>query len=80
MNLRGFDPAGQPTPVAEVVRGFLGAFEVPPEQIPVTIDAQVVLYRSLLAGRRMLVVLDNARDVESRSGRCCPAHGAALRW
>jgi tetratricopeptide (TPR) repeat protein len=62
VNLRGFDPAGPPMTPAEAVRGFLDAFEVPPERIPVSLDAQAALYRSLLAGRRVLVVLDNARD------------------
>jgi tetratricopeptide (TPR) repeat protein len=62
VNLRGFDPAGAPASPAEVVRGFLDAFEVPAGRIPVSLDAQAALYRSLLAGRRVLVVLDNARD------------------
>ncbi|HEV2372389.1 MAG TPA: tetratricopeptide repeat protein [Streptosporangiaceae bacterium] len=62
VNLRGFDPAGPPMAPAEAVRGFLDAFEVPTERIPVSLDAQAALYRSLLAGRRVLVVLDNAHD------------------
>ena len=62
VNLRGFDPAGPPMTPAEAVRGFLDAFEVPAVRIPVSLDAQAALYRSLLAGRRVLVVLDNARD------------------
>lgn len=49
---------------AEAVRGFLDAFEVPPERVPVSLDAQATLYRTLLAGRRVLVVADNARDAE----------------
>jgi DNA-binding SARP family transcriptional activator len=63
-NLRGFDPSGAPIQPAEVVRGFLDAFQLPPERVPVTLDAQTALYRSLMAKRRMLVLLDNARDVE----------------
>ncbi len=63
VNLRGFDPVGAPMTPAEAIRGFLDAFEVPAERIPVSLDAQAALYRSLLAGRRVLVVLDNARDV-----------------
>src|SRR5262249_9696832 len=62
VNLRGFDPGGSVMDPAEGVRRFLDALQVPPEQIPVDLDAQAVLYRSQLAGKRMLVVLDNARD------------------
>jgi tetratricopeptide (TPR) repeat protein len=62
VNLRGFDPSGQVMAPAEAVRRFLDALQVPPERIPVDLDAQAALYRSLLGGRRVLVVLDNARD------------------
>jgi DNA-binding SARP family transcriptional activator len=62
VNLRGFDPAGTPVPPETAVRGFLDALAVPPERIPASPDAQAGLYRSLLAGQRMLIVLDNARD------------------
>jgi len=62
VNLRGFDPGGSPMAPAEAVRGFLDALAVPAEGRPVDEDAQAALYRSRLAGRRMLVVLDNARD------------------
>jgi tetratricopeptide (TPR) repeat protein len=64
VNLRGFDPGGQVMAPAEAVRGFLDALDVPAERIPPSLDAQAGLYRSLLAGRRVLVVLDNARDAE----------------
>ena len=63
VNLRGFDPTG-PVPPDEAVRGFLDALHVPAQRMPVGLDAQAALYRSLLAGRRMLVVLDNARDAD----------------
>src|SRR5581483_3318635 len=62
VNLRGFDPSGQALDQAEAMRGFLDAFEVPVERIPAGLPAQAALYRSLLAGKRVLVVLDNARD------------------
>lgn len=63
-NLRGFDPSREPLTPAEVIRGFLDAFAIPADQIPVGLDAQASLYRSLLAERRVLIVLDNARDVD----------------
>jgi DNA-binding SARP family transcriptional activator len=62
VNLRGFGPAGAPTEPATAVRGFLDALGVASQRIPAGLDAQAALYRSLLADRRMLVVLDNARD------------------
>jgi tetratricopeptide (TPR) repeat protein len=62
VNLRGFDPLGAPVAAGDAIRGFLAALSVPAEMTPATIDAQAGLYRSVLAGKRMLVVLDNARD------------------
>ena len=62
VNLRGFDPTGTAMTPAEAIRGFLDAFAVTPAQIPVSLEAQAALYRSLLAGRRVLVVLDNAAE------------------
>jgi tetratricopeptide (TPR) repeat protein len=64
VNLRGFDPGGQVLEAAAAVRGFLDALGVPPERVPAGFDAQVGLYRSLLAGKRVLVVIDNARDAD----------------
>ncbi|MBF9128853.1 tetratricopeptide repeat protein [Plantactinospora sp. S1510] len=63
VNLCGYGPGAPLTP-AEAMRGFLAAFAVPPSEIPTTLDGQIGLYRSLLAGKRMLVVLDNARNAE----------------
>ncbi|MEU2421982.1 BTAD domain-containing putative transcriptional regulator [Streptomyces sp. NPDC007851] len=64
VNLRGFAPGGSVMGPAEAVRGFLDALGVPPARIPAGLEAQVGLYRSLLTGRRVLVVLDNVRDAE----------------
>ena len=47
---------------AEAIRGFLDAFGVTPQQIPLSLQAQAALYRSLLAGRRVLILLDNAAE------------------
>lgn len=64
VNLRGFDPSGHPTPVSEAARGFLDALGVDPSTLPIELDAQVARYRSLVAGKRMLIVLDNAHDID----------------
>ncbi len=64
VNLRGFDPAGPPVTPAEAIRLFLDALAVPAGRVPGGLEAQAGLYRSLLAGKRMLVLLDNARDVD----------------
>jgi DNA-binding SARP family transcriptional activator/tetratricopeptide (TPR) repeat protein len=62
VNLRGFDPGGAVMDPAEAVRRFLDALAVPPQRIPVDPDAQASLYRSLLADKKMLVLLDNAAN------------------
>jgi DNA-binding SARP family transcriptional activator/tetratricopeptide (TPR) repeat protein len=64
VNLRGFDPGGQVLDPGTAVRGFLEALGVPAQRMPADLHAQAALYRSLLAGRQVLVVLDNARDAE----------------
>jgi DNA-binding SARP family transcriptional activator len=64
VNLHGFDPTGTPVPHETAIRSLLDALAVPPAQIPPDADAQYALYRSLLAGKRMLIMLDNARDPE----------------
>ncbi|XVV15321.1 BTAD domain-containing putative transcriptional regulator [Actinoplanes sp. CA-131856] len=61
-DLRGFGPEDSPTDPAEILAGFLGALGVPDHRVPPGRDERVALYRSVLAGRRMLLVLDNARD------------------
>jgi tetratricopeptide (TPR) repeat protein len=62
VNLRGFGPSETPVAAEDALRGFLEALGVDPKRMPSTLDALVARYRSLLAGRRMLVLLDNARD------------------
>ncbi|GAA1965781.1 NB-ARC domain-containing protein [Catenulispora subtropica] len=62
VDLRGFDPAGQPMSAQTALRGFLAALGVAPADVPTTADGRVGLYRSLLAGRRMLLLLDDVRD------------------
>jgi len=62
-NLRGYDPA-QPMVAAEALAGFLRALGVPGQDIPPEAGERAALYRSLMAGRRILVVADNARSAE----------------
>ncbi|HWE89709.1 MAG TPA: tetratricopeptide repeat protein [Pseudonocardiaceae bacterium] len=62
VNLRGYDP-GLPVTADQVLDRFLRALAVAPNTIPVESDDKAALYRSLLADRRMLVVLDNAASV-----------------
>ncbi|MEQ4305384.1 BTAD domain-containing putative transcriptional regulator [Plantactinospora sp. B6F1] len=64
VNLRGFDSSTTPTEPARALHGFLEALGVPAARMPGEPDALVSLYRTLVAGKRLLVVLDNARDAE----------------
>jgi DNA-binding SARP family transcriptional activator/tetratricopeptide (TPR) repeat protein len=64
INLRGYDPAGPPLDPLSAVRGFLESLGTPADAMPREPHAQAALYRSLLSGRRILVVLDNVRDAE----------------
>ncbi|QFG22253.1 tetratricopeptide repeat protein [Actinomadura sp. WMMB 499] len=63
VDLRGFDPAGRPDPGAALYR-FLHALGVAPPAIPDGTEARSALCRTLLAERRMLVVLDDAGSAE----------------
>ncbi|WP_117213407.1 ATP-binding protein [Allorhizocola rhizosphaerae] len=64
VNLHGFDPAGRAVPPATALRAFLDAYGVPADRIPAELDALTAYFRSLVAGRRILLVLDNARNAE----------------
>ena len=63
VNLRGYDP-DRPTPPADALAGFLSALGVGGQDIPPEEDERAARYRSLLAGRRVLVVLDNAGSAD----------------
>ncbi|HEY7146613.1 MAG TPA: BTAD domain-containing putative transcriptional regulator [Streptosporangiaceae bacterium] len=63
VNLRGYAPT-RPMAPADALAGFLRALGMPGEGIPADTDERAARYRSLLAGRRMLVVLDNAGSEE----------------
>ncbi|MFL6072670.1 MAG: ATP-binding protein [Mycobacteriales bacterium] len=63
LDLRGHGP-DRPVPATTALARLLHALGVPPGQVPVDLDEQSALYRSLMAGRRMLVLLDNAASAE----------------
>ena len=63
LDLRGFDSSGSATEPADALYALLCSLGMPAGRIPDGLDARAGLYRSVLAGRRVLVVLDNARDV-----------------
>jgi tetratricopeptide (TPR) repeat protein/transcriptional regulator with XRE-family HTH domain len=63
VNLRGYD-RDQPMTTADALAGFLRALGVPSPEVPTEVAERAGLYRSLLDGRRMLVLLDNASSVE----------------
>jgi DNA-binding SARP family transcriptional activator/Tfp pilus assembly protein PilF len=78
VNLRGFDPVGPAVSPTQAVQGFLSALGVPPERLPAGLDDQTALYRSLLADRPTLVVLDNALDAEQVRPLLPGAPGSAV--
>ncbi|WP_181772235.1 AfsR/SARP family transcriptional regulator [Amycolatopsis pittospori] len=63
-SLRGFDPQHPPLEPAELLTQFLLGLGVPADGIPEQVHERIALYRSMIAGRRMLVILDNARSAE----------------
>jgi tetratricopeptide (TPR) repeat protein/DNA-binding XRE family transcriptional regulator len=63
VNLQGYDLSG-PLTVEQALAGFLTALGVPAATIPAGAEQMAAMYRSRLAGRRLLVVLDNANHVE----------------
>lgn len=63
VDLRGFD-SREPVDPSQALHGFLLALGVGSEAVPDSLDDKASLYRSLIAGRRLLIVLDNARSTD----------------
>ncbi len=63
VNLRGYDPR-QPMPATDALAGFLRSLGVPGQDIPPEAHERAARYRSLLADKRMLVILDNAGSAD----------------
>ncbi|RMI41829.1 hypothetical protein EBO15_21845 [Actinomadura harenae] len=62
VDLRGYDP-GVPVTADQALEQFLLALGVPAMAIPGEVEAKSALYRSILADRQMLIILDNAGTV-----------------
>lgn len=77
LNLRGFDPQGPPTDPAEALQKLLTGLNVPLSQIPAEIDDRISVYRSMLAGRKVLIVLDNTHSTE-QVGPLLPGTGPSV--
>lgn len=60
VNLRGYGP-GEPVSAADALESMLRSLGVPAGAIPGDLDERSALLRSELAGRRVLIILDNAR-------------------
>jgi DNA-binding SARP family transcriptional activator len=63
LDLRGFDSSGSATAPEDALYALLCSLGVPAGNVPDGLDARAGMYRSVLAGKRVLIVLDNARDV-----------------
>ena len=64
IDMQGYHPTGRPVAPEAALGQFLISLGVAADRIPVALGEQAGLYRTLMAGRRMLVLLDNVRDVE----------------
>jgi DNA-binding SARP family transcriptional activator/tetratricopeptide (TPR) repeat protein len=64
LDLRGFDPRGTAMRPSEAMFALLESLGVEARRIPFSVDGQISLYRSTVAGRRVLILLDNVRDSE----------------
>jgi hypothetical protein len=62
LDLRRTDADGAPVSPADALGYFVEALGVPPDRVPASLAGRAGLFRSLTAGRRILVVLDNSTD------------------
>jgi DNA-binding SARP family transcriptional activator/tetratricopeptide (TPR) repeat protein len=62
LDLRGFDASGRTVEPTQAIRGVLATLGAPADRMGSDEDALTATYRSMLAGQRMLIMLDNARD------------------
>lgn len=77
IDLHGFTEGLAPRSAADVLADTLRTLGVHPQLIPQDLDARAALYRDRLAGKRLLVVLDNARG-EQQIRPLLPGHSDSL--
>ncbi|MDN5803817.1 MAG: hypothetical protein L0H26_04390 [Microlunatus sp.] len=77
VDLHGFDPACRPTSSQVALRGFLVALGLDPVGIPADLPTMVSTYRTLISGRRVLVVADDACSSEQVRPLLPPGPGSA---
>ncbi|WP_405778820.1 BTAD domain-containing putative transcriptional regulator [Streptomyces sp. NBC_00859] len=76
-DLRGYDEHHEPASARDVLSRLLRSLGVPSEQIPAELEERTMLYRTVLADRKVLLVLDNVRSFAQvkpllpGSGACC---------
>ncbi|OIJ64074.1 hypothetical protein WN71_030825 [Streptomyces mangrovisoli] len=75
LDLRGMDP--EPTTPRDALARLLGAMGIADAALPASVDDRASLWRSLAAGRRLLLLLDNAVD-EAQVSPLLPGTGASL--
>ncbi|WP_329072718.1 AfsR/SARP family transcriptional regulator [Amycolatopsis sp. NBC_01480] len=78
VDLRGYGPDGTPMDPPDAVRGFLDALCAKPGRVPLDPNARAALFRSTIAGKRMLLVLDNAADSAQVAGLLPGSGGCAV--
>jgi DNA-binding SARP family transcriptional activator/tetratricopeptide (TPR) repeat protein len=64
LDLRGFDPREPALPPDEALGHLLRTFQIDPRQIPRDLTGRVGMYRSVLSGKRTLIILDNAATAD----------------
>ncbi|WP_406638994.1 BTAD domain-containing putative transcriptional regulator [Amycolatopsis sp. WGS_07] len=74
--LQGFDSRHAPLEPGDLLSQFLLGLGVPADEVPEQVHERVALYRSLIAGRRMLVLLDDARSAEQVRPLLPPGSGS----
>jgi tetratricopeptide (TPR) repeat protein len=76
LDLRGFHPSGNPVTPDDAIRDLLSGLLPGDAALPVSSAARASLYRSVVADKRLLIVLDNAYNSEQvrrllPGGSCC---------